>query len=421
MADRHAGVDKAVDVTGLSLAGADAANYKVTSGTGLKVTITPRTLTASADVADRVYDGTTTAQVTLKDDHLSGDVLKVTAGDAAFADKNAGSGKAVVVGGLTLSGADAGDYTLGATTLNASGTIKRAPLTVTANALTKVYGDTLNLAGTEFGTDGLVTGDTLATVTLTSDGTPASAGIGSSPYAVNASDAKGGTFNPANYALTYRSGTLTVTPRPLAVAANNVVRFADEPNPKTFGYSIGGGGLVNGDQIGSVTLAAPADSAAAPGVSVFELTPSNASFAHGNAANYSLSYGTGLLVVLPKPPRPDEAGSSGGAVSFALVLSEDEIIRTKIELARMTNESQALAGTPNGAALAEPALSFSSATREAAERTPIDIGVLLAGDSQRITLPALLKLPLISFDPALARTLHGTTGATGATGANSGP
>eukprot|EP01041_Mallomonas_annulata_P020547 gene20547-40352_t len=58
------------------------------------------------------FDGEpTAATVALTDNRIAGDALSLTGGVAAFADKNAGSGKAVSVSGIVLSGADAGNYT----------------------------------------------------------------------------------------------------------------------------------------------------------------------------------------------------------------------------------------------------------------------------------------------------------------------
>ncbi len=401
MADRHAGSGKAVNVTGLSLAGADVANYTVDNSGGLRVDITPRTLVASAIALDKVYDGNNTAAVTLQDDRIAGDALSLTRSSATFAGKDAGAGQAVSVAGLSLGGADAGDYVLLANTLSTTASINRAPLTVQANSLSKVYGESINLTGAEYTTLGLVAGESLGAVTLASAGTAATAAVAGSPYAVAASDARGGTFNPANYTLTYSSGLLTVTPRPLTIAANSVVRSADEANPATFGFSTNVGGLVGGDSIASVVLNAPTGSATAAGGSIFELVPRGAVFGVGQASNYALSYDSGLLVVLPKPPRVDDvdpnAGNSGPQ-GFAVQVDQAELERALDALQRNASVvAQAGADTAPGLPLA----------LRNVDATAAEISVALAGDSRRITLPALLRLPLVSFDPTLRRLMFG--------------
>ena len=97
-------------------------NYTLTADQTLSAaaTITPKTISVSGiQVADKVYDGTTAAQIS-----NSGELTGVQTGDtvtvdlsnltAAFADKNAGEDKAVTLSSVTLGGADAGNYTLSA-------------------------------------------------------------------------------------------------------------------------------------------------------------------------------------------------------------------------------------------------------------------------------------------------------------------
>ena len=113
-------------------------NYTLTADQTLSAaaTITPKTISVSGiQVADKVYDGTTAAQIS-----NSGELTGVQTGDtvtvdlanltAAFADKNVGENKEVAVTGVTLGGADAGNYTLNAQT-TASADITARELIVT--------------------------------------------------------------------------------------------------------------------------------------------------------------------------------------------------------------------------------------------------------------------------------------------------
>ncbi len=59
---------------------------------------------------------------------VNGDSLNVSATSANFIDKNAGSGKVVNAGGLTLGGTDAGNYNLTAITGTGTGTITQAQI-----------------------------------------------------------------------------------------------------------------------------------------------------------------------------------------------------------------------------------------------------------------------------------------------------
>ncbi len=80
----------------------------------------------------------------------------------------------------------------------------------------------MTFAGTEFTTDGLVNGDSVSGVTLTSDGAAATAPVSGSPYAIVASDAAGSGLD--NYTISYTNGSLTVAPRPLTVTANGATK-----------------------------------------------------------------------------------------------------------------------------------------------------------------------------------------------------
>ncbi len=108
-----------VTVSGLSLSGAQAGNYSLTQPTGLTGNITALTLTISGlTVNSKVYDGTTGGSL-----NTNGYVLNtVVAGDTVtlvtngstvtFASPNVANGINVTVSGLSLGGAQAGNYSL---------------------------------------------------------------------------------------------------------------------------------------------------------------------------------------------------------------------------------------------------------------------------------------------------------------------
>ncbi len=398
MADKNAGAGKAVTVGGLSLGGADAGNYTVTNSTGLTVNIAQRSLVPTLAVADKVYDGNTGARVTLGDNRVAGDSLTLSAAAANYADRNAGNGIAVSVTGLTASGTDAANYLLSTQSFNTTANITRAPVTVAARSQSKVYGNTLAFNGNEFSTTGLVVGETMGQVALSSAGSLPSASASVTPYAISISNAAGGNFNPLNYSISYVDGQLLVNPRPLTIATNSVVRFANTPNPSSFEFSVNAGGLAGNDTITSVVQAAPAGSATAAGVSVFELQPSGAVFGVGSASNYSLRYSPGLLVVLPVPPAAGESESTGGNVNLAIAVDPADVAKAQAELGRASasNRSTSRANGPSN--ISVPALRGVS--------TPAEISALLSADSQQVTLPLLLKLPLISMDPQLLKLMR---------------
>jgi hypothetical protein len=156
--DKNVGAGKTVSATGLGLTGANAADYSVNSTATTTANITARPLTVTAQGNDKVYDGTTTATVSLSDNRVSGDTLVDGYGGASFADKNVGNAKPVTVTGVSITGADAGNYAAN-TSANASANILVRQITVTAVSDTKVYDGTTSSTGVPLITGGLGTGD----------------------------------------------------------------------------------------------------------------------------------------------------------------------------------------------------------------------------------------------------------------------
>jgi filamentous hemagglutinin family protein len=128
---RNVGSGKTVTVSGLSLSGADAGNYLLatTAVSAAIGAITPATLTPGLiGKVVKIYDGTTVAPLgpanILLSGLIAGDSVAVTAAGGSYDTRNVGSGKTVTASGLSLSGADAGNYLLADTTaLAAIGTI----------------------------------------------------------------------------------------------------------------------------------------------------------------------------------------------------------------------------------------------------------------------------------------------------------
>ncbi len=99
--------------------------------------------------------------------------------------------------------------------VNGSLTVNPAPLTITADSMTKTYGQTVTFAGTAFTTSGLVNSDTVASVSVSSTGAAANAAVAGSPYAIVASGAIGSGLG--NYTISYVNGSLTVNPAITAI------------------------------------------------------------------------------------------------------------------------------------------------------------------------------------------------------------
>ena len=211
---------------------------------------------------------------------LGGDNVTLVTGGATgtFTNADVGVGETVQIAGLTISGTDAGNYTLTQPTTTAN--ITPAPLAVTATDTNKVYGSTLGFAGTEFRVTGTLDGDTVTNVTLTSAGAPATATVGS--YAITPSAAQGDGLS--NYTISYTNGTLTVNPAALTVTATG-------PS-KTYGTALTAGtstanftasATQNGETVTSVTLTPNAAglSATTAAGAAYVVTPSAATGGNG--------------------------------------------------------------------------------------------------------------------------------------------
>ncbi len=80
-------------------------------------------IVGSVTAANKVYDGDATATLLTRSltGALGGDDVSYTGGTATFADKNVALGKTVTATGLTLSGTDAGNYTVNSNSDRCSG------------------------------------------------------------------------------------------------------------------------------------------------------------------------------------------------------------------------------------------------------------------------------------------------------------
>src|SRR4030065_271350 len=165
---KDAGSGKVVAVSGLSLSGSDAGNYSLVQP-ATTADITVKEVTVSGITANnKVYDGNTAATLELGSAELigavGGDTVNLETGSAVgtFDSKDAGSGKVVTISGLSLSGSDAGNYSLTQPATTADITVKE----VTVSGITadnKVYDGntsaTLELGSAEL--IGVVGGDTV--------------------------------------------------------------------------------------------------------------------------------------------------------------------------------------------------------------------------------------------------------------------
>ena len=285
-ADKNVGTNKIVTVTNITLNGVAAGNYTVYATTAT-ADITPKIVTATPSADNKTYDGSTTATgKVLITDIVAGDVVNASA-TFAFDDKNAGIGKIVRVVTLTITGADAGNYTINSTAIAYADIYKRK-ITITPNNLSKTYGSSDPELTYDI-TEGSLVGSESLTGEVTRD-----SGKNAGTY-----DIKQGTLNNninTNYDLTFVDGIFTINKAPLNLAANSKSKVYGDNDP-ALDYIVSGTlyyedgyGLITGVQLSTTN----GDNAT---VGTHTITASG-----GIADNYYIeTYVSGILTVSKAP------------------------------------------------------------------------------------------------------------------------
>lgn len=229
--NKNVGTNKTLTPAGVVSDGNAGNNYDYTYAPDATGVITPKNLTVSATgltPANRVYDGDVHASLTIGSPTLVGvispDVVTLSTGGAVgtFADKHAANGKTVYISGLTLGGAQAGNYSLTQPTRTAN--ITKRPITVTAATDTKTYdGDTSSVGAPSLTSGGIQVGDIEPAWTQTFFSKHAGTGKTLTP-AGSVLDGNGGN----NYAYTFATNTTgVITPLLITVTALSDTKIYD--------------------------------------------------------------------------------------------------------------------------------------------------------------------------------------------------
>jgi hypothetical protein len=177
-------------------------NYSI-AYTGANLTVTAAPLTVTANAQTMAYGSAVPALTYVSSGLVNGDTLTGALATTATVTSSIGP-YAITQGTLAASANYALSY------VGANLTVTAAPLTVTANAQSRIYG-AANPALTYIET-GLVNGDTLSGLLATTATVTSNVG----PYAI----IQGTLAASANYALSYVGANLAVTAAPLTVTAN---------------------------------------------------------------------------------------------------------------------------------------------------------------------------------------------------------
>lgn len=269
--------------------------YTLSPGSAVNWTVSPAPLTITANSASKTYGQTASLSGYTTSSLVGGQTVGSVSLSSAGTAASAGAGTYAI----TASGASGGTFNpsnYSITYNSGSLTVNPAALSITANNASKVYGQTPTLTG--FTATGLVNGESVGSVTQTSAGTAATAGVANGPYPITVSGATGGTFAPGNYNISYSSsGQLTVTPLPVAVAtvAGATREFDNTANAASSLLTVTN--AINGDSVtlgGNGTLAGSAIGSE-PLTSIAGMTLSN--------PNYTLAGGTvtgSVMVTVPQ-------------------------------------------------------------------------------------------------------------------------
>ncbi len=244
-ADKNVGTGKAVTSV---LSGSKAGNYSLAPMGGLTADITAASLAVTGVTAmNKVYNATAAATLggTAAISVFGTDkVILGGTGSGVFSDKNVGTGKVVTVSGYTISGADAGNYSLVQPAgLTANITQLALTLTGTPVAASRVYDGTLATTISGASLAGVLSGDSVGLGGLFADPNVGTA----KPVTLAMTGTDGG-----NYSITQPGGlTADITARSLIVVANdNSMIFSGTIPALT--YTVGGAGLVGADTLASV-------------------------------------------------------------------------------------------------------------------------------------------------------------------------
>lgn len=177
--------------------------------------------------------------------------------------------------------------------------VERLPLTITVANTNKVYGTEVNFAGTEFlPPEGLINGDTVTNVTLTSEGAAKDAAWKEGGYEIKGDcpvDGKGA----GNYTITFLPGTLTVDKRKITITAGDTNKvYGTEIELDQTAFEITEGDLADGDTVTEVTLTSEgATEGAEYQEEGYPIVPSHDIMGNIETNNYDIVFSNGTLTV----------------------------------------------------------------------------------------------------------------------------
>ncbi|MBX9727184.1 MAG: hypothetical protein K2X09_07950, partial [Rickettsiales bacterium] len=196
------------------------------------------------------------------------------------------------------------------------------PLTITANAVNRAYGAANLFNG--FNAVGIQNGETVGGVTFGTNATLSGSGVWNvGGWLITPSAANGGTFSPSNYAITYTTGAMVISPRALTISATGVNKPFDGSAVATV--------TLSDNRVAGDVLTTGYASAAFPNSSVGSgrlVTVTGITLSNVDAGNYS--FNTSALTIadiLPSsfvvPPLPPVGANEMPLPNTVVKVSQD--------------------------------------------------------------------------------------------------
>ena len=273
------------------------ATFTAASNVNTTVTVTPAPLTITADGVSRVYGASDPSLGVSYTGFVNGETPSVLGGTLSVEDSDAAPTTSVGTyeGAITASGETSTNYNI--TYVGGNLTVTPAPLAITADDVSRVYGASDPSLGVSY--TGFVNGETPSvlggSLSVEDSDAASTTSVGTYEGAITASGE-----TSTNYTITYIGGKLTVTPAPLAITADGVSRVYGASDP-SLGVSYTG--FVNGETpsvLGGTLSVEDSDAAPTTSVGTYE----GAITASGETStNYTITYVGGNLTVTPAAAR----------------------------------------------------------------------------------------------------------------------
>ncbi len=253
------------------------------------VTVAAASITPTFSASNKTYNGDNVASVTYTGPTPAG--VTVNYASATFSNENVATGKTVTISGISLSGVNAGFYTLSTNSITTTANIAARALTVSATGVDKVYNGTtaatVTLSDNRVSGDVFTTSDTSATFADKNVGTGKTVTV--SGITITGTDAGNYSFN------TTASTTANITAAALTITVTDTT--------KTFGQTINLANIlgttintgVNGENLSISHTCAGTQAAALVGNYAINCS---VGFGTGLLSNYNVTINSGTLTVM---------------------------------------------------------------------------------------------------------------------------